>query len=208
MDNSTISGNTSSFGGGGIESMYSAVTLNQVTITDNEAIEGTTPSATATLVGGVEMSEVREGAVSLGEHSGGARSVAANEVVANGTIIAGNVGTDVGVIGSLLSDHSLIGTVEGTTLTDQGGTILGVDPVLGPLANNGGPTQTHELLHGQPGDRPRCGAGPGVPGERVRPAPGGLPPGGQRHGRHRRLRGAGRGAGRAAAARVTPRFTG
>jgi hypothetical protein len=28
--------------------------------------------------------------------------------------------------------------------------ILGQDPVLGPLANNGGPTQTHALLAGSP----------------------------------------------------------
>ena len=50
----------------------------------------------------------------------------------------------------MLSDHSLIGTIEGATLTDQGGTILGVDPGLGPLTGNGGPTQTHALLTGSP----------------------------------------------------------
>jgi hypothetical protein len=31
-------------------------------------------------------------------------------------------------------------------LTDQGGNLVGVDPRLGPLASNGGPTQTMALL--------------------------------------------------------------
>jgi hypothetical protein len=47
----------------------------------------------------------------------------------------------------VISDHSLIGTVvAGGDVTDVGGTIFSTNPGLGPLANNGGPTQTHELL--------------------------------------------------------------
>jgi parallel beta-helix repeat protein len=149
-DNSTVSGNTSLYAGGGVASFYADVTLNQVTITNNQALEAPTPSATATLVGGVAILPRIESGASSSEHSGGGHSAAAQEVHANGTIIAGNAGTDVGIIGTLFSDHSLIGTVEGTTLTDQGGTILGADPVLGPLASNGGPTQTHALLTGSP----------------------------------------------------------
>jgi hypothetical protein len=71
-------------------------------------------------------------------------------VHAAGVIIAGNDGADVGQAGTLFSDHSLLGTVEGTTLTDEGGTIEGQVPVLGPLAANGGPTRTHALLTGSP----------------------------------------------------------
>ena len=82
--------------------------------------------------------------------SGSAQAAEVGDVNANGTIIAGNAGSDVGVEGTIFSDHSLIGFVDGTTLDDLGGTQLGVDPVLGPLASNGGPTQTHELLAGSP----------------------------------------------------------
>ena len=49
------------------------------------------------------------------------------------------------------SDHSLLGTVDpNVTIIDVGGTLTGVDPLLGPLANNGGPTQTEALLAGSP----------------------------------------------------------
>ena len=49
------------------------------------------------------------------------------------------------------SDHSLFGVIgDGITVTDVGGTLTGVDPMLGPLQNNGGPTETHALLPGSP----------------------------------------------------------
>jgi len=38
----------------------------------------------------------------------------------------------------------------GTTINDLGGTQLDADAKLGPLADNGGPTQTHALLTGSP----------------------------------------------------------
>ena len=60
--------------------------------------------------------------------------------------------------------HSLIGDNAGTLLVeaplgfpDVDGNLIGsaagsgiIDPLLGPLANNGGPTQTHALLSGSP----------------------------------------------------------
>jgi len=77
-------------------------------------------------------------------------------VSASGTIISGNTGVDVGACGHLTSDHSLIGTLVGTTFTDKGGTILGQLPLVAPLGDNGGPTQTHALLP----DSPAINAGP------------------------------------------------
>ena len=46
---------------------------------------------------------------------------------------------------SRLTYFSLLGTSSGTQVTDLGGTLFGLDPLLGALANNGGPTQTHAL---------------------------------------------------------------
>jgi hypothetical protein len=71
------------------------------------------------------------------------------------TIVAGNHGDfDVmgnGSDGEFTSMNSLLGTVEpGTIVHDQGGTITGSDPLLAPLADNGGPTLTHALLQGSP----------------------------------------------------------
>ncbi len=75
-----------------------------------------------------------------------------------GTIIAGNLAD--GRDADLLTDpqstktvhYSLLGTTFGSGVTASTGTgnLLNVDPVLGPLADNGGPTKTHALLPGSP----------------------------------------------------------
>ena len=44
--------------------------------------------------------------------------------------------------------HNLDG--DGTCNLTAAGDISAVDPLLGPLADNGGPTETHELLPGSP----------------------------------------------------------
>ena len=71
------------------------------------------------------------------------------------TIIAGN--TDTGgispdVAGELNSQgFNLIQDISGATIIgDLAGNIIGQDPLLGPLADNGGPTLTHALLTGSP----------------------------------------------------------
>ena len=70
---------------------------------------------------------------------------------ARNTILAGNTaltGPDLsGNLGSL--GHNLIGNTQGGSgfaATD----LLNVDPLLGPLQDNGGPTQTMALLPGSP----------------------------------------------------------
>jgi predicted outer membrane repeat protein len=149
LANSTVSGNTAGHDGGGISVLYSGLYAAEATITDNTVSAPVGPAALP--VGGVVIIEqpVLE-ARSEGPRAGGARAQDVDEVHAAGVIIAGNDGSDVGTVGTIFSDHSLIGSVEGTTLTDEGGTILGVDPLLGPLAANGGPTMTHALLTGSP----------------------------------------------------------
>ena len=68
--------------------------------------------------------------------------------------------------GSFTARNSIIRSCEFLTLTSQGhnlietsfcsitgdttGNVVGVDPLLGPLAANGGPTETHEPLPGSP----------------------------------------------------------
>jgi hypothetical protein len=165
--NSTISGNTAAAEGGGVSfNGYYGLVLVQTTITDN----------TATTFGGLYLpeqeqfasaqarhaakhadagaqAENRPGHRSEGQavHSSAFPELSSGETTSTGTIIAGNQGTDIGPGATVHSDHSLIGTVApGTTIDDVGGTLLGVDPMLGPLTNNGGPTETHALLTGSP----------------------------------------------------------
>jgi len=76
------------------------------------------------------------------------------------SIVAGN--TDDGTAPDLMPDphstlnidFSLIGVTDGLTITGgnnlTGTAALPLDPLLGVLANNGGPTETHALLVGSP----------------------------------------------------------
>ncbi|MEM9352643.1 MAG: choice-of-anchor Q domain-containing protein [Planctomycetota bacterium] len=47
-------------------------------------------------------------------------------------------------------NDSLVGTILPGTLATLNNTLLGFDPFLGPLQDNGGPTPTHALLPGSP----------------------------------------------------------
>ena len=60
------------------------------------------------------------------------------------------------VSGAVLATYSLVGDDTGATITNNGGSsqigssVMPIDPLLGPLADNGGPTRTHALLAGSP----------------------------------------------------------
>ena len=78
------------------------------------------------------------------------------------TIVAGNINSVNGTVGSDISgyvtwaDHSLVGDADGTGIVYGPGNIVGgngnpvINALLGPLQNNGGPTQTMALSAGSP----------------------------------------------------------
>jgi hypothetical protein len=73
---------------------------------------------------------------------------------AKSTIIAGNTAAGLGpdFYGTLTSyGCNLIEDTTGCTVTgDETGNMYNQDPRIGPLADNGGPTQTHALLFASP----------------------------------------------------------
>ncbi len=136
--NVTISGNTAATAGGGIAVTSGTATIDNATITDNVAA------------------------------SGGGLSRTSGNVNVTGSIIADNDGTsNVEVAGTINSGgNNIIGDNPGDSaggngyvaddLLDQTGLSLG------PLADNGGQVQTHELLNGSVGVD---GAGAATAGE-------------------------------------------
>ena len=112
--------------GGGVFS-EGDVTLTNSTVTNNEATH-----ATAT---------------------GGGISNRDGTIIIDGSIVAGNTAgggspdIDPGT-GTFTVNFSLLGT--GVSPNSGSGNLFDDIPLLGPLANNGGPTQTHELLAGSP----------------------------------------------------------
>lgn len=132
INNSTITGNTATslYGrGGGLHvELYYQLAITFSTITDNSAVAAG---------GGLYA------------------SFSVDEVTMTGTVFAGNTsgvsGTDEISSGAtvVVEAHNLIqGTVDG--FTPSATDVLGVDPLLGALTDNGGPTPTRALTAGSP----------------------------------------------------------
>ena len=156
ITDSTISGNSANGDGGGI----AAGTFLEVT---NSTISGNSAGGSG---GGIDgggvisnstISANRADADDIGGGSGGGIS---GDAEVFDSIVADNFhGTAVPVrddaAGAVGATSSLIGVDIGATITDGGGNLIGtpgspIDPLLGPLADNGGPTETRELLAGSP----------------------------------------------------------
>jgi hypothetical protein len=147
VNNSTISGNTIGrlSDGGGIYTIGS-LTVNNSTISGNTAIGdgggihnggGTLAVSNSTIAGNVS-----------GRYGGGI--FVSGAMTTKNTIIAGNTGFLPDVYGNIGSQgHNLIGNSQGTSGFDDTD-LLDVDPLLGPLQDNGGPTETMALLPGSP----------------------------------------------------------
>jgi hypothetical protein len=189
LNNSTVSDNVGVGFGGGI-SNGGMLTLNNATVSGNSAIGdidgggilngGTVTLNNSTVSGNNDFGIENYGTVTLnnstvsgndfGVHGGATVSnstVAGNLygifgglVNARNSIIARNTYRD--LYGNLTSlGHNLIGNtqdISGFDPTD----LLNVDPMLGPLQDNGGPTFTRALLAGSPalnaGDPTQLGA--------------------------------------------------
>jgi hypothetical protein len=149
VQTSTLSGNRAREDyGGGIYNGGTVVVTNS-TLSTNSAWdgggiynEGTLTVRSSTLAGN-----------SAAYDSGGIRN---NEGILSlyNTLIANSPGGDCINSGDIVTgDHSLTTNTGyyACNLTDgANGNIIGVDPLLGPLADNGGGTQTHALLPGSP----------------------------------------------------------
>lgn len=121
IENSTISGNQATAGSGGGIYLYNLYNfaLHHVTVAGNSA-----------------------------SGSGGGVFVNSGTLPVDNSIVADNTaGTDADLAndsgGSFDLSFDLVETPGTANITDSGGNVLSQDPQLGPLQDNGGPTQTH-----------------------------------------------------------------
>ena len=135
VTNSTISGNTGEAGGGICDD--GTLTVTNCTISGN----------TATYEGGGIYN-------CYNTNNTDVYLTLSNTIVAGNT---SNIGTDISGPVQTTSTYNLIGNGSGITNLNQlaqsnliGTTANPINPMLGPLANNGGPTQTMALLQGSP----------------------------------------------------------
>jgi hypothetical protein len=127
VTNCTLSGNSSGgFGGGAIYS-FGTVTLTSSTLSGNSAFGGG-------FAGGTAGGGIRGGVT----HS--RNSIIAGNTAPTAPDLAGDLGSQ---------GYNLIGNSQGGSGFDATD-LLNVNPLLGPLQDNGGPTQTTALVAGSP----------------------------------------------------------
>jgi hypothetical protein len=127
ITNSTLSGNSTNLNGGGLYTRHhGSLILANTTITDNSAPNG------------AGVADIADGS--------------SFDLVTNSSIIAGNHPSGSGTTTDIVTTHVISGSnnlIASANVALPVGT-LGGDPLLGPLADNGGPTLTHALLPGSP----------------------------------------------------------
>ena len=165
--NSTLSGNSAESEGGGIYNFGSVTVINSTLSRNSAGFRGGGISGAATLIDSTLSANSSlkdgggiwsfEGPVTLtgctvsgnsALREGGGIWNGYGSVTLNNTIVANSLagGQIVNLLGTLLGSHNLI---ENESPSGLSGTIT-ADPMLGPLQDNGGSTQTHALLPGGP----------------------------------------------------------
>src|SRR5262245_24645712 len=189
--NSTLRGNflDAAFGarGGGIYNSGTATVINS-TLSGNEVSASKTgaggggiwSNGTLTLIN-CTLSGNHASANTLAGPAGRGGGIAAGGTVTLiNTLVAGNTANESGpdISGAVVkSNHDLIGNGDGSTglVNGQNGNQVGttatpIDPKLGPLQDNGGPTPTQALLPGSPAiDAADNAASPGPTDQRGLP---------------------------------------
>lgn len=167
---STFSGNTAAGAGGGLSFGENFYALNEVV---NSTIVGNTAEAG----GGVHFADIDSGATFVLRNStvtGNTAAVSAGGVLRGYNNAYGNANTDLAIVSSVIADntaptspdigtsldvtgtltigHSLVRDLVDVTYTESpaGSVLTGVDPLLGALADNGGPTLTRLPQPGSP----------------------------------------------------------
>ncbi len=155
--------------GGGIYHVGNELLISQSTISNNStAVGGAGGTGNTTNgvagVGGTGAGFQSNGNIQLsgstvtanlasgsggGISNDGSAIVVSNSIVSDNSAGSGNNDIDPGT-GAFSVNFSLIGTGVTPDSGTSGNNVVADDPMLGPLADNGGPTETHALLAGSP----------------------------------------------------------
>jgi hypothetical protein len=175
IGNSTLASNTVNGSGGGIELQTTGIGGAASTITNCTIAGNSAPNNAGSVGGGIDASSPFAGSVNLtGDTISG--NFAAD---GGGVFWAGAFGSAIVIVDTIIATNAASSAGPdannpASTFTDNGGNLIGIsgagsgnsgftaastqsgtpanplDPLLGPLQNNGGPTQTQALLAGSP----------------------------------------------------------
>jgi hypothetical protein len=155
---STISGNLAGSGGGIYNSSTGTTSLTNSTLSGNRA-NSNGGGIFFSNSGGAGQGTITNCTITANTaNSGGGIFNTSAAVTVKNTIIAGNTATNISkdISGPLTSGgYNLIGNNAGGSVTPTTGDQIGtsgtpINPLLGPLTNNGGATQTQALLSSSP----------------------------------------------------------
>lgn len=133
LENSTFSSNIADNNGGGIYYAGSALTITNTTLTNNIMEATVSGGGAGIFVNGMSV----------------APATFKNSIIAGNTMA--HTPNDLGTYSTLAGNNNLIGVGAGGFTNGVNGNLVGVtNPLLGPLANNGGNSWTHALLAGSP----------------------------------------------------------
>ncbi len=163
LDRSLAAGNLAAVEGGGIAMLAGrSLTITNSTISGNAAITygGGINTRVVTSIAHSTITENVADADSDNYGNAGGIFCYSTGCAAelNQTIIAHNIDQNASPFhdcmlwgtGSLVSIGFNLVESTGNCVFDEDGDIIGLDPQLGPLRDNGGPTQTHALMYGSP----------------------------------------------------------
>jgi CSLREA domain-containing protein len=177
VTNSTISGNTSGNNGGALYNINGTALIVNSTIAENSAVNRAGGIDNTGISGTGNLSLVNStlsgnSSDTMATNSSGVRNTGGNVITLTNTIIAnsqvaGVDGLDVFNAGTITASGINLVEDPGTVTVLQNGTnpnVLNLDPLLGPLTDNGGSTQTFALMTGSPaidkGDNTVCASEP------------------------------------------------
>jgi parallel beta-helix repeat protein len=148
--NSTIANNSTTGSGGGLFAGYTfgGILIQDSTISGNSALlTGQSTNYPDTLLGGGGLAAFATPNLVANQNP---TFVLANSVVSGNTNVGGE--PDISAANPVYMYYSLVGDATGFTLSpgSSGNLAAGTDPMLGPLQDNGGPTQTMAPLAGSP----------------------------------------------------------
>jgi hypothetical protein len=161
VSESTIWGNDAFAAGGSSETLaegagievLGALTIERSTVSGNSAVTPVAETEGGAIGGGIKAIEVEIVGSTIAANfvAGKAFATAANLASESGsvrdTIVSSPWGDDESCFGNISSGGFNLDE-DGSCGFGKGSDLVGVDPLLGPLADNGGPTPTQALLSG------------------------------------------------------------
>ena len=149
ISDSTISGNQTNAGGGGIYNRGCLILMRNVTISGNIAGSGGSAISNGSdqIMGSITISHSTITGNLSGDAGAGIKSTDGSEVIIINSIVAFNGNTNCN--GNVLSGGFNLESND-TCGFNAPGDLTNTDPLLGPLADNGGGTDTHGLMPGSP----------------------------------------------------------